>query len=746
MNWTAAVTHGPAAHRIAVALLASLWQGVVIASAHAAARSLLPRSRARARYALGCAALALLVLWPVSTLWRAGETSFPGAWRIATAASASLSQPPERPVLAAKPGLGIATLRQAASAAEPWLVVVWLAGVVLLSLRLAMGWGAIEQLRHRWTSPAPGAVAESLRDIAGRLKLSRPVRVVTSAAVRVPTALGLFRPVILMPLASLSGFSPREIEAMLAHELAHIRRHDYLVNLMQSLAETLLFYHPAVWWIGRTVRAERENCCDDLAVAATGSARHYARALLHLEEVRSAPVQFALAADGASLSRRIVRLLSDREDHFRAPRVGACLLGAAALLILLGAGRKISVPLQDFGGPPELISLSSLSIPSPASAPVPSPDVPARAATSAAPRIPAAPPASANSPEPAVAAEPAPEAGSQAPALPRTAEMPAPEQETAVPAQPPVPARLPKERLEEMRRYGVTPEFVRGFIELGYERTTPDLLLSLRTHGVDASYVRELNGLFGERLPLETCLALRAHGVGASYAREMTSFLGKISPGEVQSLRVHGVTADGLRRFQDAGYRLSTDEAIAMRSHGVDPDMARDLMSLGFPRPSLEELRAARDHGVDAAFLRGMREAGLAGRSLDRMIELRNHGVTPEYVQSLQGLGYTSLDIDGALALRNHGVTPDFVKDFQELGYASLSIDQLLALRSHGVAPDFARGLQSAGYRNLSVDELLSLRNHGVTAEFARKAAGSGGHPSVDELIERKNSGREATR
>ena len=108
---------------------------------------------------------------------------------------------------------------------------------------------------------------QSLRRLCGQLRIRRPVRLLESALVDVPMVIGWLRPVILLPASALSGLTPQQLEAIIAHELAHIRRHDYLINLLQSLIETLLFYHPAVWWVSRQIRREREHCCDDLAVA-----------------------------------------------------------------------------------------------------------------------------------------------------------------------------------------------------------------------------------------------------------------------------------------------------------------------------------------------------------------------------------------------------------------------------------------------------------------------------------------------
>ncbi len=113
--------------------------------------------------------------------------------------------------------------------------------------------------------------AAKFEDILERLKrilrVSAPVRLYTSATVLVPTAIGWLRPCIVLPVTALTGLSEAQIAAILAHELAHIRRNDYLFNVVQTLIETMLFYHPAVWWVGRQMRREREHCCDDMAIA-----------------------------------------------------------------------------------------------------------------------------------------------------------------------------------------------------------------------------------------------------------------------------------------------------------------------------------------------------------------------------------------------------------------------------------------------------------------------------------------------
>ena len=137
--------------------------------------------------------------------------------------------------------------------------------------------------------------------IAATLGLSRRVHVVDSPLVDTPTVIGWVKPVILLPIAAFAGLSPSQVEAILAHELAHIRRHDFLVNLLQTFAETMLFYHPAVWWLSARIRTEREHCCDSVALSVCGDAVSYAEALVELESWRTVHSRLAVAATGGTL-------------------------------------------------------------------------------------------------------------------------------------------------------------------------------------------------------------------------------------------------------------------------------------------------------------------------------------------------------------------------------------------------------------------------------------------------------------
>ncbi|MBS0203314.1 MAG: PQQ-binding-like beta-propeller repeat protein [Planctomycetes bacterium] len=223
----------------------------------------------------------------------------------------------------------------------PWLVLLWLAGVALFSLRPICGLWTQSKLRRTGLSPVSDDLQRQLTDLANRMGLTRVVRIVQSAQVAVPMVVGYLRPMILLPASVLTGLTPIQLQSLLAHELAHVRRHDWLVNAFQIVVETLLFYHPAVWWLSSRIRHERELCCDDIALEVIGDRATYGRMLLALEELRQADTATALAAGsmagtGGNLVQRVRRLLP--QQRVARPATRGLLSGTTVLCLLAVAG------------------------------------------------------------------------------------------------------------------------------------------------------------------------------------------------------------------------------------------------------------------------------------------------------------------------------------------------------------------------------------------------------------------------
>ncbi len=354
----------PLAERLGWALVHFLWQGALVACLLVAVLRILRAASAEARYLAGCAALAVMAGLPVVTLLclpaRVPSTApSPVAMEIpidrpissdlvvvepfaVTDGDTTVSETPMAavPVSSSEFPLSNAPAEVAVSWAElvneklrpliPWFVAAWLAGVLFLSLRLLVSWRSAQRMRLAGTSAASDRLISLLSQIAEQFGVRQAIDLLESTAIEVPAAIGWFRPVILLPVSAITGLTESQIKAILAHELAHIRRCDYLVNLGQSVVETLLFYHPAVWWVSSQIRQEREHCCDDLAGAICGDRVGYAQALVRMEELRSPAGNVALAASGGRLTDRVRRLLG---VHNR-DRVSAWWLGGAMAMVV----------------------------------------------------------------------------------------------------------------------------------------------------------------------------------------------------------------------------------------------------------------------------------------------------------------------------------------------------------------------------------------------------------------------------
>ncbi len=304
-----------AVQTIGWALLHSLWQGIILAALLGITMSLLRKRTANLRYLIACGTLSLMLILPVSTaLWSGAKTQNNDydkkTFQTETPReSAALMNSTEPDNVTRTEELRHSRLEQTVNQFLPWFVLVWTLGVFISSLRLLGVWTYTQRLKRNTNGRILEQWQESLQRLSHQFRILRPIVLLESSLVKVPTVIGWLKPIILLPPSALTGLTPQQLELILAHELAHICRYDYLVNLLQTIIETLLFYHPAVWWVSRQIRNERENACDDLAVTVGGNAVIYARALTQMERLRKTAPSLAMAADGGSLTSRVHRLI-----------------------------------------------------------------------------------------------------------------------------------------------------------------------------------------------------------------------------------------------------------------------------------------------------------------------------------------------------------------------------------------------------------------------------------------------------
>jgi beta-lactamase regulating signal transducer with metallopeptidase domain len=321
----------------------TLWQGAIISFLLTAALYLLRRSTAATRYNVSVAALLLMFITTAATFTYiykgiGGNLGNPVAATIATYQQAYVNDP-----LPLQSGSSVletvtATVKLITDRYNNIISIIWLAGILFLSMRLAGNFWFLKKLRTTAITPLPEEWIKRVERLASGLQIGRKVRIAESVRAMVPMVIGHLKPLILLPAGMATGLSPAELEPILLHELAHIRRNDFIINVIQSIIDILLFFNPFARYITLRVRVERENACDDIAVEKCNTRQSYAKALLLIHEFRFGQPEVAMAITGSNnLFHRIKRIVAmeKKESTFINGGFTAVALFAALTLLLL---------------------------------------------------------------------------------------------------------------------------------------------------------------------------------------------------------------------------------------------------------------------------------------------------------------------------------------------------------------------------------------------------------------------------
>ena len=632
-------------HVLALTLLHFLWQGAALAAVAYSVMGLCPS--ASARYAVGVATLVLMLAAPVASfvVLRAQHES---------SAAVLASDEPGIPVALANARVVLRTNHAPAQPEYPpayflWLVEGWFAGVVVLSLRSLGGFVVVERLRRKETRPVASKLEELCLSLQRRMGLQRVVRYCESIYLDTPAVAGWIRPVVLLPVGAISGLSAEQLEAVIAHELAHIQRHDAFVNLFQLAVETLLFYHPAVWWLGKHIRAEREHCCDDVAVALCESPVIYANALARMAEWNAAP-QLVMAANRSPLIERIARLLESGSSvrSFRVANLGACALCLFTALIA-GSAFLSNVHRAEAQTPsakaapvseasPAAVVSAARTRPAPAAAPVAG--IESQLAPTDAPSAPGVTAPAMN--------------GVTAPAALATQQQPSTTKASYIESLKEAGlTNLSVDELIALKVQGVTGEYVKAMKDLGL-KIEPENLIGMKVQGITPEYVRGMRDLFGQQLDSDALIGMKVQGVTADYVKQMRDLGLKTDSDDIIGMKVQGIAPEYVRQMQGLGLKADCGEIIGMKVQGITPEYLKSIQDLGF-RPQADELVGMKVQGVDAAYLKSLQAQGFKV-DIDEAIGAKVQGVTPEFIAKVQSHGFKGLTLEKIIALKVAGV------------------------------------------------------------------------------------------
>jgi hypothetical protein len=439
-----------------------------------------------------------------------------------------------------------------------------------------------------------------------RMGLDRVIRYCECHRLDAPAVLGWFRPVVLLPMRALTGMDEQQIEAVIAHELAHIRRLDCFVNLFQIAVETLLFYHPAVWWVSQRIRAERENCCDDEAISICGDAMVYARALTLMEEWRTAPA-LMMAANRSPLAERVVRLLglggAAATGRTRMAGLGVsavCLTGALlagnAFLVVAHASLGTSSSAK------ELQESSSIIIVKPE--PVSAKESARQAAKPAGKAAPAPKPQSSNDKNP-----PAGNDDNK-----KQSYLDAMEAAGF--------KNLDVDEIIAMKVQGVTPEYIKAIHDLGLQPTA-DEIVGMRVQDITPEYIRDMRTV-AQNLSIDDLIGMKVQGVSLQYVREMRELGMQPGADEIVGMKVQGVTPEYVKELRATGINPDVDEIVGMKVQGVTAEYVKTLQSAGFKNLSCDDVIGAKVMGINSEFIEKARKHGFQNLTLDKLISLKH--------------------------------------------------------------------------------------------------------------------------
>ena len=439
---------------------------------------------------------------------------------------------------------------------------------------------------------------------------------------------------MLLPVSAATSLGPDELEVVLAHELAHVRRADFLWNLVQTFVETLFFFHPAVWWIGNRIRQERELCCDDMALSVCPNPVVYANALFQLERQRSHPGRLAMALDGhqpaQTLKMRIARILGEpmAEAAHRGPFSLAA--AAAALVVLLLPVPQVMAGRQQ--APAPAIAPAAAAVAAPAVAA----NVEAAALYKLSPSMPAPEPASQEA------------AGQES----KDQETPA----SAATAPVPEPAAEPQETGTKTEGHG-------------------DYIDRMKAAGYDVD--------------LDKLVAMKIQGITPEYAQRMNQMgFGKLSADKLIAMKVQDVTPEYAQQMDQLGFgKLSVDDLIACRVQGVSPEVIAKFKQDGLEVKDVHQAISYRIFDVTPEFVAGMKAAGFANLDSKQLLSMRVQGVTPEYAKSIeqQFPGATAEDL---VKTRIFNIDANFIASAKRHGFTDLNLEKLVKLRISGILDD----------------------------------------------------------
>lgn len=586
----------------------------------------------------------------------------------------------------------------------PLIVTIWLVGVAAFVLRLLGGLSYIYYLKTRMNFPPDEYWIEMLAGLAQKAQLNKVVELVESAMVRTPMVVGHLKPMILFPLGVINRLSEKEVEAILAHEIAHILRHDYIFNILQSIVEALFYYHPAVWWISSQIRDEREMACDEIAINLVKDQINYAKALVAIQEMAFLPLTASLAFAGQRKGQfllRMQRILNQPQNKSNIMEKFIATLIVLFTLVGLNFAQN-NQPKYQY----ENVQKGSMLITGEGNFK--------------------------NSGYWNGTIE-----GNQVcitfncgdknsvwiinECFEKSEFSNLPTEESEFTLKRAAGIITFKGKFEGNDGYGKQTfkpnESFKSWLKNQQISDNDDaFIFNAFVANVDESYIQKVKNMGLVGLNPGTWEALINGRVSLSYIEEIRKVFKENgyelnNAEEIANMKMLGVDASYVESLQKTtAERLSSEDIVSAKMHGLEPQKMEALNALRAEKMTAEEHLLFATHGIDEAYIKEIE--AIVGKKLsnDDIAGAKMHGISTDYVNELKNAGISNFSFDDLVNFKIHGVTAEYIKSFESVGFKNLDNEDIVALKIANVMPNFISEMRNKGYNYNNIQRYIDKK------------------------------------
>lgn len=547
-------------------------------------------------------------------------------------------------------------------------------------------------------------------DLGNELGLKRTVKLLISNNSTTPMTWGIFQPFILLPKKS-ENWSLERLKLVLIHEMAHVKRKDFVTHIVAQFVSAILWFNPMVWIITKELISDREHACDDHVLNGKNKASDYATHLLEiaksLKESHGSTFATLCMAKNSQLEGRLLSILDDEKEHSVYSKKTSVLSYALILLIV--------VPLSALQ-PWKTTDKSDTVFRKPILKEIPT-------------RIVA-------EPEPPIENVEEQNIISSIVNKEIVSFVESDEFEDAVTNMTssieidvsnvivnllttPLDSLSIKD-LIRMKKYGVLPEFIAKLNQYGLNELSVDDVISFAKYGVTTEFIDDLNEEGFKNISTDNLISSSKYGVTSEYINEMkkAGYEGNDLK-LLSSMSKYGVTPEFVKAIKEAGYRkFEWNDVVSASKYGVKTDLIRSLNEMGYHSISLKDITNCSKYGVDKRFLKGLNESSLKNASIDEIINMSKYGASPSKLKEYSDLGYKNIDADELIKASKYGLSTSLVKEVKQAGFKSVTFSELIDIAKYGADSKLIRKLNNAGFNDLSAKDITNVAKYGIDFSY----------------------------